>query len=139
MAATVKDKRATVKDKRATVKDKRACFLFYEGEGMFRPLPDDETERMRAMQELLEGYFEPVHTAKELPFVAYINEEGRDKKMLPNKLGTRILKDLGFSPYVDVLGPILIVPVSEKPFTDAEKELITNSVKMRKKDILRAW
>jgi Domain of unknown function (DUF3846) len=123
----------------ATVNDKDACFLFENGEGMFRPLPKDDDARMRAMQELIKGYFEPVHTAKELPFVAYINEEGRDKKMLPNKLGTRILKDIGFSPYVDVLGPILIVSVSEKPFTDSEKELITNAVKMRKKDILRAW
>lgn len=115
------------------------CFFFDKEEGMFRPLPKDDDARMRAMQELLKGYFELVHTTKELPFVAYINEEGRDKKMLPNKLGTRILRDIGFSPYVDVLGPILIVPVSEKPFTDSEVELITNAVKMRKKDILRAW
>jgi hypothetical protein len=117
----------------------RVCNGFLLGEdGDAHPLtlPEDDDARMRAMQELIKGYFEPVHTAKELPFVAYINEEGRDKKMLPNKLGTRILKDLGFSPYVDVLGPILIVPVSEKPFTDTEKERITDVVKMRRKDIL---
>jgi hypothetical protein len=120
----------------ATVNGEDACFLFDKGEGMFRPLPKDDDARMEAMQELLKGYFELVHTAKELPFVAYINEEGRDKKMPPDELGTRILLDLGFSPYATVLGPILIVPSNEKNFTDAEKERIVNAVKMRKKDIL---
>lgn len=112
----------------------RVCNGFLLGDdGDAHPLtlPKDDDARMRAMQELIKGYFELVHTDKELPFVAYINEEGRDKKMLPNKPGTRILRDLGFSPYVDVLGPILVLPVDEeKPFTDAEVELITNAVKM---------
>jgi hypothetical protein len=119
----------------ATVTGEDACFLFDNGEGRFLPLPkDDDDARMRAMQKLLKGYFELVHTDKELPFVAYINEEGRDKKMLPNKLGTRILKDLGFTPYVDVLGPILVLPVDEeKPFTPAEVALITAAVILRQK------
>jgi Domain of unknown function (DUF3846) len=121
----------------ATVNGEDACFLFDKGEGMFRPLPKDDDARMEAMQELLKGYFELVHTkGKKLPFVAYINEEGSLMKMPPNELGTRILLDLGFSPYATVLGPILIVPSNEKNFTDAEKERIVNAVKMRKKDIL---
>lgn len=92
--------------------DQRTIAFITPEEAKLQYTTVSEADQLDVCQKLVGGYIDALVCHGPSAFIVYVNEEGHDHNLAPNKAGTKLLRALNFWKHVPgaCLGTIVLIP-----------------------------